>query len=126
MQKNHFAMFDGASVMNGYKSGVAKCLQDILRKSIPYVHCFNHRLRLVIIDTVKLEFFDHIQMIYTAFKKPKIKKMYEGTAVKRLIYTRWTGHHQAAKAVRTNYPQIVSTLRKLKDDKNFFNCFSSG
>lgn len=56
-------------------------------------------------------------MIYTAFKKPKIKKMYEGTAIKRLIDTRWTGHHQATKAVRANYPQIVATLQKVKDDR---------
>lgn len=45
--------YDGAPVMNGYKSGVAKRLEDELEKTIPYVHCFNHRLRLVIIDTVR-------------------------------------------------------------------------
>lgn len=114
--------YDGAAVMNGYKSGVMKRLQEILEKCIPYIHCFNHRLRLVIIETVKKvasvkEFFEQIQMIYTAFKKPKIMKMYEGTAIKRLIDTRWTGHHQATKAVRANYPQIVSTLEKVKDDR---------
>lgn len=86
--------YDGAAVMNGYKSGVAKRLQIILNKIIPYIHCFNHRLRLVIIETIKQvaavkEFFEIIQMIYTAFKKPKIKKLYDGTAVKRLIETRW-------------------------------------
>lgn len=45
--------YDGAAVMNGYKSGVMKRLQEMLEKIIPYIHCFNHRLRLVIIDTVK-------------------------------------------------------------------------
>lgn len=113
--------YDGAAVMNGYKSGVAKRLQEMLEKFIPYIHCFNHRLRLVIIETVKKvasvkEFFEQIQMIYTAFKKPKIKKMYEGTAIKRLIDTRWTGHYQATKAVRANYPQIVATLEQVKND----------
>ena len=114
--------YDGAAVMNGYKSGVMKRLQEILEKIIPYIHCFNHRLRLVIIDTVKQvasvkQFFEQIQMIYTAFRKPKIRKMYEGTAVKRLIDTRWTGHFQATKAVRENYAQIVATLEKVKNDK---------
>lgn len=114
--------YDGAAVMNGYKSGVAKRLQDILNKIIPYVHCFNHRLRLVIIDTVKQiqsikAFFEQIQLIYTSFKKPKIKKLYEGTAIKRLIETRWTGHLQSTKAVHSNYVEIVNTLKRVKDDK---------
>lgn len=114
--------YDGASVMKGYKSGVAKRLQDLLEKVVPYVHCFNHRLRLVIIETVKhvsgiREFFDQIQLIYSAFKKPKIKKMYEGTAVKRLIETRWTGHFQSTKAVLENYAEIVSTLEVVENDK---------
>lgn len=39
--------------MDGYKSGVAKRLQNELVKVIPYVHGFNHRIRLVIIETVK-------------------------------------------------------------------------
>lgn len=114
--------YDGAPVMNGYKSGVAKRLEVCLEKSIPYIHCFNHRLRLVIIETVKVvdsikEFFEVIQMIYTAFKKPKIAKLYEGTAVQRLIDTRWTGHFTATKAVRKNYQELVKTLKKIKNDK---------
>lgn len=90
---------------------------------LKYVHCFNYRLRLVIIDTVKQivavkDFFEQIQMLYTSFKKPKIKKLYEGTAVKRLIDTRWSGHLQATKAVLQNYSEIVTTLEKVKDDKS--------
>lgn len=114
--------YDGAAVMNGYKSGVAKRLQDLLNKKIPYVHCFNHRLRLVIIDTVKRiqlikEFFEQIQLIYTSFKKPKIKKLYDGSAIKRLIDTRWTGHFQATKAVYQNYSEIVNTLKRVSEDE---------
>lgn len=115
--------YDGAAVMNGYKSGVAKRLQDELQKTIPYVHCFNHRLRLVIIDTVTQiqsvkEFFEQIQLIYKSFKKPKVKQLYEGSAIKRLIDTRWTGHFQAVKAIRQNYVAIVNTLGQIKDDKS--------
>lgn len=114
--------YDGAAVMKGYKSGVAKRFQDMVGKPIPYVHCFNHKLRLVIIEIVKQvsgvkEFFDQIQFIYTAFRKPKVKKLYDGTAVKRLLDTRWTGHYDATKAVFENYPQIITTLLKVKSDK---------
>lgn len=115
--------YDGVAVMNGYKSGVAKRLQDLLNKTIPYIHCFNHRLRLVIVETVKIiqsikEFFEQIQLIYTSFKKPKIKQLYEGSAVKRLIDTRWTDHYEATKAVRQNYAEIVRTLNRVKNDKS--------
>lgn len=70
--------YDGAAVMNGYKSGVAKRLQDSLQKVIPYVHCFNHRLRLVIVDTVKLiepirQFFDQIHLTTRHSKKQKLR-----------------------------------------------------
>lgn len=114
--------YDGAPVMNGYKSGVQKRLQDALGKVIPYVHCMNHKLRLVIVTTVKKvsavkEFFDQLQLIYTSFKKPKIKKMYEGHALKRLIDTRWTGHYQSTKAVLESYIEIVSVLNHVREDE---------
>lgn len=115
--------YDGASVMNGYKSGVAKRLQDYLRKIIPYVHCFNHRLHLVIVHTVSQVdavrlFFEHIKLIYTLFKKPKIRKLYEGKSVARLLDTRWTGHLKATKSVIENYSPIVATLKEVASANN--------
>lgn len=110
--------------MNGYKSGVKKRLEDAVGKTVPYVHCFNHRLRLVIIDTVRQissirEFFDQIQLIYHTFKKPKITKIYEGSKIiiKNLIETRWTGHFRATISVCRNFRGIVETLNKIKHDK---------
>lgn len=108
--------YDGASVMNGYKSGVAKRLQDALKKIIPYVHCFNHRLHLVIIALVKSipemrEFFDQLQLIYTTLRKPKIKKIHDGTSMKRLIETRWTGHKNAAKCMLSDFASFVETFK---------------
>lgn len=53
--------------MKGYKTGVSKRLQDELDKIIPYVHCFNHHLHLVIIHTVNhprvKQFFEQLQSI---------------------------------------------------------------
>lgn len=108
--------YDGASVMNGYKSGVAKRLQDVLKKIIPYIHCFNHRLHLVIIYVVKQiqavrEFFDQLQLIYTMLRKPKIRKIHEGQSMKRVIETRWTGHKNAASAMLQNYSGFVDTFK---------------
>lgn len=83
----------------------------------------DHRLCLVIIDSVKQvpsikEFFEPIQMIYIAIKKPKVMKLYEGSEVKRLIDTLWAGHFKATRALRNNYTQIVETLQKVKNGKN--------
>lgn len=111
--------YDGAAVMKGYKSGVAKRMEDELKKTIPYVHCFNHRLHLVIVHTVRQilsvsQFLDQLQLIYKMLRKPKIKKMYEGKSVKRVLETRWTGHISAANAVLQNFQFIVDTLEEVK------------
>ena len=51
--------FDGASVMSGSKGGVHALLQRELNKEIPYTHCLNHQLHLVIshVCTKILSFF---------------------------------------------------------------------
>lgn len=67
--------YDGTAAMNGYKrykSGVAKRLENVLKKIIPYIHCFNLRLHLIIIHTVKQvhgtkQIFDQLQFIFNFF-----------------------------------------------------------
>lgn len=112
--------YDGAIVMSGHKSGVIVRLQAELQKVIPYVHCFNHRLHLIIVYVVKLvtkveQFFKQLQLIYKFFQKPKVKAIYDGKSVKWLITTRWSGHLQATKAIFESYAEIVSTLETAKD-----------
>ena len=45
--------FDGANVMMGNKSGVAKRLQDILQRPICVIHCVAHNLELAVLDAMK-------------------------------------------------------------------------
>jgi len=45
--------YDGASVMSGSKGGVQKLLQEKLGKAIPYVHCLNHQLHLVVVHAME-------------------------------------------------------------------------
>lgn len=40
--------YDGAFVMSGETGGVQTILQSKLKRRIPYVHCFSHRLHLVV------------------------------------------------------------------------------
>ena len=44
--------FDGASVMSGEKGGLQMLVQEHCGRSIPYIHCLNHRLALVLRDTL--------------------------------------------------------------------------
>ena len=44
--------YDGTSVMRGDKGGVQRLIQNELGREIPYVHCFNHRLHLVVVNDV--------------------------------------------------------------------------
>ena len=60
--------YDGASVMSGKHRGVQKKIRDITGKAL-YVHCYAHRLNLVVVDTVKSmvsanDFFSLLQKLY--------------------------------------------------------------
>ena len=44
--------YDGASVMSGIRSGVAKQIADIEPRAI-FTHCYDHTLNLAVADTVK-------------------------------------------------------------------------
>ena len=48
-------VYDSASLMSGKHGGVQKHLQQKLHRDIPYVHCFNHQLHLVVIHALATE-----------------------------------------------------------------------
>ncbi|MGH0161481.1 UNVERIFIED_CONTAM: hypothetical protein FKN15_047137 [Acipenser sinensis] len=47
--------YDGASVMSGKHGGMQKVVQDKLNREVPYVHCFNHQLHLVVVHAMPSE-----------------------------------------------------------------------
>lgn len=85
--------FDGANVMSGEHGGVITLLQKHYKRTIPYVHCFNQRLHLVVIavisgvDSCRL-FFDQIRLIHNFFNRFKVRREYAGTNIPRLIEQR--------------------------------------
>ena len=61
--------YDGASVMSGINHGVQESVRKELAPQSVYIHCYNHRLNLVIVDSVKCvqladSFFSFEQEIY--------------------------------------------------------------
>ncbi len=111
--------YDGANVMSGNDGGIQRIIQRVLGRTIPYVHCFNHKLHLVLIaalesdDIVRL-FFDTLKVIYAFFHRSKVQTIYKGSAICNLIVTRWAGHHRSTVVVFNNYQPIKEALRQVK------------
>lgn len=111
--------YDGANVMKGGLGGVQAVIARELQREIPYIHCFNHQLHLIvkkICDTNSdaRVFFDQIQMVYKFFKKYRVAKVYGGSKLKNLIETRWAGHIKSTVAVCNNFEEIVSALDEIR------------
>ncbi|KAJ6648887.1 Zinc finger MYM-type protein 1 [Pseudolycoriella hygida] len=116
--------YDGANVMRGDHGGIQRIIQDKLAKVIPYVHCFNHRLHLVIIAVIEnIEmvriFFDNIKLIYSFFHRAKIQSLYKGSTILHLVVTRWAGHVRATNVVYENYDEIIETLPQVKSHTSY-------
>ncbi|KAJ8036177.1 Zinc finger MYM-type protein 1 [Holothuria leucospilota] len=120
--------YDGASVMNGKLSGV----QERIRRKIPqtlYVHCFAHRLNLVIVETVKsvvpvVDFFAVLQSSYNFLSGSHIhkqwikwqQKMYPKARVvefKGMSDTRWASQVRTVGAIRKRFHCFVEFFRHI-------------
>lgn len=100
--------YDGAPVMSGEEGGVQKIVQEHFQRTIPYIHCFSHRLHLVLIAALTKIimiriFFEQVMMIYNFFQHYKVRNIYEGKSLKKLIATRWEGHYRSTTAIHDNY-----------------------
>ena len=96
--------------------GLQKLIQDHCNRNIPYIHCLNHRLALVVKDTLSdlielSDFFQLLQDLCNFFKVPQIDKLYEGLTLKRLITTRWDGHFASLKVISNSVEEIRATLK---------------
>lgn len=112
--------YDGAIVMSGEYGGVQALINQHYNRLIPYVHCFNHRLHLVVNDVLKnisacQLFIGEVKLLRNFFVRFKVRKEYEGTNIPRLIETRWSGHLNAIKSIRKNYNELLKTLTKIKE-----------
>ena len=123
--------YDGASVMSGDVSGVQARLREF-HKSALYVHCYAHRLNLVIVDAAHHvqsagEFFSVIEMLYVFLTRQKVhevlirRQVEQGLVVRelgRLSDTRWACRHRNISMLRERYDVILAVLdevQKLND-----------
>ncbi|KAL0151861.1 hypothetical protein M9458_052862, partial [Cirrhinus mrigala] len=118
--------YDGASVMSG-RGGMQKLIQNKLNREVPYIHCFNHQLHLVIVHAVSSEsavedFFDVCNALYKFLRKPTVAAQYKGQKLKRLLDQRWTGHLDTVSVVLKSHDTLeflneIATTRKGADIK---------
>ena len=109
--------------MSGKYGGVQKKIQETLNKRIPYVHCFNHQLHMVVVHTLKAiddvkRFFHNCSSLYDFIRRPKLSSIYTGAKLKRLMEQRWSGHLEATSAILTNYHNIIDVLDTCKCESN--------
>lgn len=106
--------------MSGQHGGVQTLIQQHYGRTIPYVHCFNHRLHLVITDVLKninacRLFIGEVKLLHNIFGRFKVRREYSGTNIPRLMEQRWSGHLNAINSIRKNYDELLETLTKIKE-----------
>lgn len=114
--------------MSGHRGGVQKLLQEHYKRVIPYVHCFNHRLLLVVIAVISENnscrlFIGKLKLFYNFFKRFKVRKEYGGTNIPHLIEQRWSGHLKAIQSIHRNYNELIKTIFQIKEGNS--RCFDS-
>lgn len=108
--------YDGAAVMSGCSGGVQRIIQDRLNKVVPYVHCYNHKLHLVIVscmssDSRITEFFELCDCLYKFTKRPNMAVIYQGHRLKRLLDQRWTGHWETVHNILMSFAEVLELLK---------------
>ena len=120
--------YDGASVMSGRCSGVQQRFREIAPYAL-YIHCYAHRLNLVLIDCVKMvqsvrEFFCLLEHLYVFVSTTKAhacfmdmqQKLHPGKQplqLQRLSDTHWACRFAAVNAVCHTYDCILVTLKEI-------------
>lgn len=108
--------FDSVGVMSGRKGGVAVQISQSVKRNVPYVHCYNQRLHLVVLKIVSevrdiRQFFDQSTMSHDFFQWSKIAELYEGRTIVRLLEQQWSGHLAIIiEVILSNYEEIMKLL----------------
>ena len=108
--------YDGASVMSGCSGGLQKLFSKLCDRKVPYIHCYCHRLKLVIDELLEnvsgvADHFSLVSDLYAFFKLTEINKIYTGVKLKRLIETRWSGHFKSIEVIYSESDKLIKCLK---------------
>ena len=130
--------YDGASVMSGRLGGLQALMRESICPLAIYVHCWAHRLNLVVVSCVygidkATRFFEHMQTLYKFFSASVPRGYFQtiqqdlrentgdGKALnlkelKSLSKTRWCCQAEACDAVVATLGSIIVTVEHFADD----------
>ena len=122
--------YDGAAVMSGRCSGVQARVRELCPKAV-YVHCFAHRLNLIIVDVVHStaradDLFTLLQLLHNFLSQPIVHQKYIDAQKRRfpnvqprevhsLSDTRWVCRYEACETLSLTLPAIIDVLNNLED-----------
>lgn len=125
--------YDGASVMSGAISGVAKRIQDVAPLAT-YVHCYAHRLNLVIVDACKSvpsasQFFALLQELYVFLSGSYVHQKWvdiqrklhpddQPRELKRLCDTRWACRADACAVMLARLQAVLQLLQQISGENH--------
>jgi hypothetical protein len=112
--------YDGAANMSGSYTGVQTRIREVAPDA-RYVHCANHRLNLVLNDSVKhvdevSRFFNTLEELYVFFSAITRWALLENDSsptsltLKRLCSTRWSSRNDALTALKQRFPDVMKVL----------------
>ncbi|CAF3976119.1 unnamed protein product [Rotaria sp. Silwood2] len=128
--------FDGASVMSGRHAGVQALLRQRYIPNAIYVHCYAHKLNLVICDITKgvpylSEFYSIISKINRYFNQSSVcnetfKHVQQQlkldcskqciTTIKTWAETRWDSRWTSIHSIIENYQALILSLDELENE----------
>ena len=116
--------------MSGRCSGVQTRVRELCPKAI-YVHCFAHRLNLIIVDVVHStaranDLFTLLQLLHNFLTQPIVHQKYidaqknrfpdvQPREVPSLSDTRWVCRYDACETLSLTLPSVIDVLDDLED-----------
>ena len=123
--------YDGASVMSGKRSGVQARFREIVGSGCIYIHCYAHRLNLVVVDTARGikevdNFFGLMQAVYSFFSVSSLRhgrftevqrdKDIRVMEIPSLSDTRWVCRFAAVQLFLNRFECLILALETIIDD----------
>lgn len=115
--------YDGASVMSRVRGGVQALLQKKLARYIPYIHCYNHQLHLVVVHAMQGEpcakmFFDLSSSLYNFFRHHYVSEKYDAPCLKRLLEICWSSHYEVTRCIVENEEHLLTILSEMSEEED--------
>ena len=115
--------YDGANVMSGKNAGLQALLSDYVRRLVIDIHCYCHKLALVVKDSLTSipfinEHYCIVSSLYNHFKLANISNFYDGNSLKRLIETRRSGHLSSIKAIDIEIVNVINCLHATSTERS--------